>query len=209
MARFKATLAVLLLALILAACGDQPTPTSPTGTTDNSSSSSSSDTTGSSDSPANVELTQSYNEQADANSGNWAFKYPAGWVVPASQTFIRVIGSSDAVANKTFSYAAFEPGEVAIQLGVNTITKPGESVADHVKSYASSIGYPLGDASEIMVGGNKAGRVDGSNDSRHMMAISIVQGNNYVEVVAYTNPGEFEKQEPLIMKILETVKYTK
>lgn len=195
-------LVIGLLANVLAACGGSPAaPTAePTAV------------------PPTEASTPTLSETYTSADGSWTLQYPAGWVVNDSITNIILLASSQATADKTFSGAAFDTGEAAVQLGLNTRTNSDEDITAHVSSFAGGIGIPLGDAAALTIGERPAARVDGSNDNRHLMAVSVLfenavdvavgTGDTYVEAVTYTNPGEFAQMEPPLLAIIESIQFS-
>jgi hypothetical protein len=189
----------LILAFTLAACGDNAAPANnpqPTAETENQFEA------------ALTDVASQLSETFTSEDGVWTVEYPSGWVVSSPIPNLILIASSEATANKTFSTTAFDAGEAAVQLGLNTIVGDPISTAQHVADFAGSIGIPLGDASELTIGGRQAGRVDGSNDNRHLMVISSVYGDSYVGAVTYTNPAEFAQMEQTLVAIIESVNYS-
>ncbi|NJL94004.1 MAG: hypothetical protein HC915_09870 [Anaerolineae bacterium] len=102
--------------------------------------------------PTAVELSQSYTSDGTQFPAGLTVQYPEGWVVSTSIQNIILIASSEATASKTFSGAAFEPGEAAVQIALNTRTNPEEVITEHVSSFAGSIGIPLGEATALTLG---------------------------------------------------------
>lgn len=191
-----------LLAGVLAACGGSPA--SPTAQ------------------PTAVPPTEAsapvLGETYTSADGRWTVSYPTGWVVSDSIANIILLASSQATTDKTFSGAAFNAGEAAVQFGLNTRNNRDEEITAHVSSFAGGIGIPLGDAAALTIDERPAARVDGSNDNRHLMVISTLfddavdvavgTGDTYVDAVTYTNPGEFAQMEPTLLAIIESIHFS-
>ena len=162
-------------------------------------------------------LSQTYTSDGTMFPVGLSFQYPDGWVVSTPINNIILIATSEATASKTFSSASLDTGEAVIQLALNTRNNSDEEITAHVSSFAGSIGIPLGEASALTLGEHSAARVDGQNDARHLMVISVLfenavdvvigSGDTYVEAVTYSNPGEFTQMEPTLLAIIESINY--
>lgn len=197
--KHKLTLVIggLALALLLTACGGE----SPAATTAPQAPAENTETT-------EVSVAPTLSETYTSEDGKWTFQYPSGWVVTTPINNIILITTSEATANKTFSTAAFDSGEAAVQLGLNTINASNSDPSTHVQNFAGSIGIPLEESTATTITDRQAGRVDGKNDARHLMVVSQVFGGTYVDAVTYTNPGEFAQMESTLLAIIESVTYS-
>lgn len=197
---------LLIMTLLMAACSNDAEPTAST----QESSGTNADNTVSA-----PELSQTYTSDGESFPEGLTFQYPDGWVVSTPINNIILIAPSESVANKTFGMAPFDAGEVAIQLGLNTRTNSDEEATEHVSSFAGGIGIPLGNATAMTVAGHPAARVDGANDARHLMVVSILfedvadvaigSDDTYIDVVTYTNPDDFSQMEATLLAIIETI----
>ena len=215
---------ILLLALTMVACtGETATSTADEelqsqNSTDQDTSQIDDSANEDTDQTTAPSLTQTYTSEPDAFPvGSVSFDYPDGWVVSSPFAGMILVATSESVANKTFSTSAFDTGEAVIQLGLNTRTNSDEAITDHVTGFAGGIGIPLGEASEITLGENLAARVDGSNNNRYLMVVSVLfddavdvaagSGDTYIDAVTYSNPGEFDQMEATLLAIIETINY--
>lgn len=187
---------VALIAALLAACGGSPATTPPAQPT--------TDTVAATTVPTALVLSETYTSE----NGRWTFQYPAGWIATMPMSNIFRIATSQATGDKAFTADAFRAGEVSVGFSLTPIDDLNSDPAMHVTNFTSRILISVGEAAETTVNGRNGARVDGSNDVRHMMVISQVFGDMYINATTYTNPGEFAQMEPTLLAIIESVNYS-
>lgn len=172
---------ILLIALILAACG------SPSG----------------SPTPAALGKTLA------AEDGTFSFQYPDGWYaqVIAGQV---TIASSQAAAENSFPtpgqfVARMFTGPISAVAGLTDQSTPTEVL----QRFAESLGdLQFGTPADLTIGPHPAARIEGSSPEGQGIILALNLGSGHYGIVsAVSAPGEMAQYEPTLLTILATLQY--
>jgi len=103
------------------------------------------------------------------------------------------------------------PGEILIQVGRNSIlgggtTDPAADLQEALKLLIAGSGFAANAPTAIEAAGRTAARIDASNGSLDMLAISIpVSDQLFADVIAYTPKGEMASRAPLILEVIDSL----
>lgn len=205
--RFAA--AAIAVALVSAACGGSSTPagsaaasTAPGAAP--SAVASAAPSAGPSAAPAAL------SETFTAANGR-TITYPAGWTTREDLGIV-YLSTSAAASDRLVMSQAMSPGDVFVQFAENSIVggtaDPAVHLPDNLKLLLEGQGLTADPVATFSSAGRPAARIDASNDKLDMLAVSVkVRDDLFADVIAYMAPGEKATHEPLILEMVDSLKY--
>jgi hypothetical protein len=185
------TVVLLIVPMILTACGDDKKEDKK----DN----------------AAVNLSQSYT----STTYSLTVKYPEGWVASDGDSAVNIGNSQAAIdvmaASNDVEIPAGSFGVQVMAIPLAEIGMADQSVADVLKAMSASMSSDtthVGDVKDVKVGGKDGARVDITDDKQKADGFVIgfkLDDNTLIMVAGMAAKGELDKNEATALKIAESV----
>jgi hypothetical protein len=137
--------------------------------------------------------------------------YPAAWTTRENLGIV-YLSTSPAASDRLVLSQTLQPGEVFIQFAENSIvggtTDPAVHLPDNLRLLLEGQSLKADPVVTFSSAGRPAARIDASNDKLDVLAVSVkVRDDLFADVIAYTAPGEMAADEPLILHMVDSLKY--
>ena len=139
-------------------------------------------------------------------------RHPAGWTVREDLGIIYLTSTAGA-GGRLVGSGTLSPREIFIQVGQNSIlsggtTDPAVHLPEMLKLLIEGSAFTAGAPTPIDVAGRPSARIDASNSSLDMLAVSIpVSDQLFADVIAYAPKGEMAARAPLILEVIDSLTF--
>lgn len=174
-------LLVLLIVLLLAACGSPSTGPTPAA----------------------------LGQSLTAEDGTFTFQYPDGWYAQVISGQVTIANNQTAAENSFPTPGQFVArmftGPISAVAGLTDQSTPTEVL----QRFAESLGdLQFGAPADLTIGPYPAARIEGSSPEGQGIILALnLGGGNYGIVSAVSAPGEMPQYEPTLLTILATLQY--